>query len=318
MIKQTAARVLGSRPLWPLLMRRALKDRPLTILCYHTLSADTGGVNGWTALRQSDFRAQLADLRSMFDIVSFDEALEGRGGPRPQAVITFDDGDIGLYTHLRPILQDTAVPVTLYIATEQFETGRPFWFDRVVNALQAPGQVALDGLGRWDLPGGGGKDHWAALGPVLNALKTLPPEDRDGAADRIAAQGQGAAPAAPLGPMSREQLRDLARMPEVTIGAHTHGHELLDQIPLEAARVSVARSRSLLEAWTGESVRHFAFPNGNHTAELRAMVRDLGFASATVLEDRLAPRDCDPFALPRVSVGRYDSRARVRLRLAGL
>ena len=118
--------------------------------------------------------------------------------------------------------------------------------------------------------------------------------------------------------MTIEQLRSLAAMPGVTIGAHSHGHELLDQLPLETARQSIARSRDLLRDWTGQAVRHFAFPNGNHTAELRETVRELGFASATILEDRTAPRGSDPFALPRVSIGRYDSQDRFRLRLVGI
>lgn len=318
MIKQAAVQLLGSKPIWPVLLRRALKDQPLTILCYHTLGANTGGINGWTALREKDFRAQLADLKDAYEIVSLDEALEGGQGSRPRAVITFDDGDKGLYIHLLPILQETGVPVTLYIATEQFETRRPFWFDRVVNAHQKAGQVTLEGVGTWTLPGGAGKDHWAALGQVLQALKGVNPEDRDDVADQIVAQGNTPNSDETLGPMTLEQLQTLSKMPGVTIGAHTHGHELLDQIPPKAAEASIARSRDLLKSWTGQSLRHFAFPNGNHTPALRDMVRDLGFASATILEDRTAPKGCDPFALPRISVGRYDAHARVRLRLAGM
>ncbi len=321
MIKSTVVQVLGAKPVWSLLLKRALKDRPLTIMCYHTLSADTGGINSWTSLRRKDFKAQLADLQDIYDIVSLDDALAappGRTG-RPCIVITFDDGDRGLYTHLLPIVQETGVPVTLYIATEQFETGRPFWFDRVVNALQGPGEVGLDGIGRWSLPGSGDKAHWAALGQVLNALKSVPPSEREAAADALVAQGQPPVDnAETLGPMTLEQLQILGKTPGITIGAHTHGHELLDQIPADAARDSVARSRDLLRDWTGQNVRHFAFPNGNHTQSLRDMIRGLGFASATILEDRTAPQGTDPFALPRISVGRYDSRARVRLRLAGI
>ena len=320
MIKSVAVRLLGARPIWTRLMRRALKDRPLTILCYHTLGPSRGGINGWTVLRDRDFREQLEDLRAVYDIVSLDDALSESGQTgRPRAVITFDDGDRGLFVHLLPILRETGVPVTIYVATGQFEAGRPFWFDRVVNALQGPGHVLLDGVGAWELQGGGGKAHWAVLGPILNALKKVPPADRDAAADAIAAQGSAVVAREDcLGPMTLDELKTLADTPGVTIGAHTHGHELLDQISLSDARESVVRSRTLLRQWTGQDIRHFAYPNGNHTEELRNMVRELGFVSATVLEDRTAPAGTDPYALPRISVGRYDSRARVRLRLAGI
>lgn len=317
MKKALAVSTLAAPPVLAVLRRRALRDNPLTVLCYHTLGPDQGGANGWTMLRESDFRAQLADLSRHYDIVSLDTALSGIRSRRPQAVITFDDGDRGLYTHLLPILRETGMPVTIYVATQQFETGRPFWFDRVVNALQGQGEVTLEGLGTWRLPGGGGKEHWMALSPILQALKAADPKQRDGLADEIAAQGEEA-PEPAFGPMTKAQLAELAAQSGVTIGAHAHGHELLDQIAPEAARDSIARSRELLRDWTGQCVEHFAFPNGNHTTGLRAMVRDLGFASAAILGERLAHRGCDPFSIPRISIGRYDSPARVRLRLVGL
>jgi peptidoglycan/xylan/chitin deacetylase (PgdA/CDA1 family) len=177
--------------------------------------------------------------------------------------------------------------------------------------------VDVDGFGRWSLPEENGKARWAVLGEILEALKNEDPEARDALADRIAGQGT-TRPGPALGPMSMEHLKELAETPGVTIGAHSHGHELLDQIPLQQARKSMARSRELLQDWTGQEVRHFAFPNGNHSQALRDIARELGFVSATVLEERTAPRGVDPFALPRISVGRYDSRNRVRLRLVGL
>ena len=317
MIKSLALTALSSPPVWGVLRRRALRENPLTILCYHTLGPDHGGVNGWTALREGDFRAQVADLQAHYDIVSLDEALDGAGGKRPRAVLTFDDGDRGLHAHLLPVLRDMPVPVTIYVATEQFETRQPFWFDRVVNALQGAGDMRVDGLGSWVLPGTDDKAHWDALRPILQALKEIDPALRDAMADKVVAEG-GEAPVLALGPMTKEELAELAAHPGVTIGAHTHGHELLDQLPLEAARTSVARSRELLQDWTGQAVDHFAFPNGNHTGALREMVKDLGFRSATILEERTAPRGCDPFALPRISAGRYDSAARMRLRLVGV
>ena len=317
MLKSLAVSVLARKPVWSVLRRRALQNDPLTLLCYHTLGPDQGGIDGWTVLRVSDFQAQLADIQAHYDIVSLDQALaQSDPGPRPRAVLTFDDGDAGLYRHLLPILRDTPVPVTIYVATGQFETGTPFWFDRVVNALQHPVRIDLADLGTWNIPAGSEKARWQVLGSILQALKSCDPDTREALADQIVAQGTPVSGPA-LGPMTKDQLSELAELPHVTIGAHSHGHELLDQIPLDQATDSIARSRDLLRDWTGQPVRHFAYPNGNHSAALSARIKELGFASATILEERTAPRGTDPFALPRISVGRYDSRDRVRLRLAG-
>lgn len=315
MIRATIIRALGSRPVWHGLRARALGHGAATVLCYHTIGPDAGGTNGWTARRVSDIAADFDWLERHYEVVTLDEILTHGTGARPRAAITFDDGDRGLARHLPGLLRRHPLPVTIYVATEQIETGRPFWFDRVVNAHQGAGRIEVAGLGRFDLPGGPEKTHWAALGPVLEALKSVPHDAREALADEVVAQGRDEGD---LGPMTQDDLKALAAHPLVTIGAHSHGHELLDRIPPEAARNSMARSRDLLRGWTGQGVDHFAWPNGNETPALRKIAANLGFVSAAALGERSARAGADRFALPRVSIGRYDSPARARLRMVGI
>jgi peptidoglycan/xylan/chitin deacetylase (PgdA/CDA1 family) len=328
--KRLARSVLGSRPARALLAAGAQRGDPIAMLCYHTLGADDAPTDAWTVLRASDFRAQVAALRESHEIVSLDAALaEGPGRPgrgRPRAVITFDDGEAGLGRHLLPVLEAERVPVAVHVATGQIESGRPYWFDRVMTALGPPRAVALDlapdlaaaGLPARAIPAGGGAARWAAISEILEALKRLPPARREALADRIAEAAPPPPGAEPLGPLPRAALAALAAHPLVTIGAHSHCHGLLDQLPLAEAESSMARSRALLEAWTGRTVRHFAWPNGNHSPALRAAAARLGFASAAALGGGLWRRGADPFALPRIPVGRHDALARFRLRLLGI
>lgn len=323
-LKQIALGVLNTAPLYRVLQTRAHKGDPVTILCYHTLRPDAEPLDAWIALGVDAFRAQIAMLRKDYDIVSLDDALDRTGqGGRPRVVLTFDDGERGLYDHLLPLLTAEDLPVTIYVATRQIETGTPYWFDQVMNALQGEGETRIDmgeqGLGRWVIGPERGKARWARIGPVLEALKAADPADRDRLAEEVIAQADARAGGfTPLHPMTLDQLKELAAHPRVTIGAHSHGHELLDQVSLEEARISIARSRDLLEEWTGGPVRHFAYPNGNYTPALMTMLTELGFASATILEDRLMHQDAPAEALPRIGVGRYDDLARLRLRLVGV
>lgn len=322
--KRFAARLLSAPFPYRLLQARAHRGDPVTILCYHTLRADDDALEVWLALRMSDFRAQMAFLRQHYRIVSIDEALDDPDGRRPRAVVTFDDGDVGLIQHLLPFVEEEHLPVTVYIATRQIESGRPYWFDAVMNALQSQRPVAIDlqgaGLGTWTVRAERTSSRWLDIAAILEMLKRLDPTRREEVAAMIVRQGEAAAPDRfrPLGPMSVDQVRRLSQSRWVTIGSHSHCHNLLDQIPTAAVRDSLARSRSLLEDWTSRPVLHFAYPNGNHNPHVQHVVAETGHRTAVALGDRLWVRGTDPYVLPRIGIGRYDSLSRFALRLTGV
>ena len=320
-VKDLGMAALTRPEIYGRLRMQALQNDPITILCYHTLGPDTDQMDAWTVLRLRDFRAQIDMLRRDYDIVSLDQALDGPGD-RPQAVLTFDDGDPGLFRHLLPIVQAEALPVTLYVATGQIADRQAYWFDRIMNALQSEGQRRInlneEGLGAWNIGPARGAARWQVISDLLERLKTLPPHQREALTDRIVVQAAPVTlPKQPVGPMRLSQLHQIASEPLFTIGAHSHCHDLLDQIPLDQAAASITQSRELLQDWTDREIRHFAYPNGNHNAALQAELTRQGFRSATVLDNALTPRGAPPMALSRIGVGRYDSLARLRLRMVG-
>jgi peptidoglycan/xylan/chitin deacetylase (PgdA/CDA1 family) len=321
--RRLAKSILTAGLPYALLKARALRKNPITLLCYHTLRPDAEPLDAWTAVRESDFVRQMQFLRAHYDVVSLDEAFaeEEAHGKRPRAVVTFDDGEVGLYDTLLSLLAEMRLPVTLYIATGQIEDGRPYWFDEVMNVLQADGPFTIDltaeDAGAWTIGPRKGKARWGAIASILEALKSTEPARRAALAATIVAQAPAMSAQAfkPLQPLSVAQLREVAGSEWVTIAAHSHCHNLLDQLPADDVRESVARSRTLLEGWTGRPVHHFAYPNGNHNRTVEAIVSDLGFRSAVALDDRLWHRGMDRFALPRISIGRYDDFDRFKLRL---
>lgn len=317
--KRAARAVLGNPPVLGLLRSWRLRGNPVTVLCYHTIGPDIGGPDAWTVLRAADFRAHLSALQQTHDIVGLDQAIADGPGNRgkPRAVLTFDDGEAGNHRHLLPILTERQIPVTIFVATGQIETGQPYWFDQIMGALTASAAIDLTdhGFGRWNIPPNPGPSRWAAVSALLEALKRVAPDRRSTIVADILSQHPLPAGRPPLGPMTRAELAEIAAIPGVTIGAHSHCHNLLDQIPVDEAEASMARSRSLLQGWTGQEVAHFAWPNGNHTPALRQRARRLGFRSASALDMRLWRASADPYALPRLGIGRYDDVTRLRLRL---
>lgn len=322
LLKSLARRALTAEAPYAALRARAHRGNPVTFLTYHTLGADDEDFDAWTVLRRGDFERQVALLRRDYDIVGIDDALSDPAS-RPRAVLTFDDGHSGWLEHLLPIVEREALPVTLYVATGHIQGSTAYWFDAVVNALQTTAPVSLDtgaaGLGRITLNRERGEANWLRLSALLEAMKALEAPARESLARRLvtAAAGQRQPRFRRLQPLTAAEVGTLARSRWVTIGSHSHGHELLDQIALDAARDSIVRSLALLREWTGREVGHFAYPNGNHNAALVAALPGLGLTSAVTTRKGLWRRDGSRFELPRINVGRFDDPARLRLNLLG-
>jgi peptidoglycan/xylan/chitin deacetylase (PgdA/CDA1 family) len=322
-LKSLAKRALTAELPYAALRARALRDDALTLLTYHTLGADDEDFDAWTVLRRGDFERHVALLRRDYDIVALDQGLSGAAGARPRAVLTFDDGHSGWIEHLLPMIEREALPVTLYVATGHVQSGQPYWFDALVNALQTAAPLTLDsgpaGLGTITLNRERGAANWLRMSALFEALKALDADARDVLVQRLIADTatQRRPRFRALQPLTPADVRTLAQSRRVTLGSHSHGHELLDRIALPEAADSIARSIALLREWTGQDVVHFAYPNGNYNAALAAALPGLGLKSAVTTRHGLWRRDGKRFEVPRVAVGRYDDMPRLRLNLLG-
>ena len=321
MMRRLLSGLLATEPL----LRRARRKSPagVAVLMYHEVLADDDAAEAWTAVRVSELRSQIDYLKSAVDILTMDEALTRGDAARPAAVLTFDDGGAGNHKHLLPVLNETRVPVTVFVSTGHVESGRPYWFDRVMNALQVAAPISLDlrdvGLNVYAVGPPSGASNWAQIQRLLVDIKAAGLERNDELADLVEqrAKAAGGAVRAPLKPMTVQQVRELAACPQVTIGAHSHAHGLLTQMSGADTTADVAKSRRLLQEWTGQPVEHFAYPSGEYDARVRENIMSCGFCSAVTTEKRLLRPGCDAFAIPRMSVGRYDSASTFRLSLGG-
>lgn len=297
-------------------LQRRIAARGVTVFMYHELGGDREDVEAWQVVRRSDFLRQIDHVRRHYRIVSLDEAMDThayRGGSeKPVAVITFDDGHRGTLDHLVPIIESEALPATLYVATGHIVDERPYWFDRVVNALQIRQPLVVD-LSRWGLPvyafdGTRGARNWSQIEAVLATVKQLPAADCEAVADHIEACTKALDRSRPaLTPLHAADVTAMARQPLLTLGSHSHGHEVLTNIPLEMATASVQRSQRLLQSWTGRKIDHFAYPGGFTNPALQVMTQQLGFRSAMGTRIGVWTDHSPLFDIPRVAVGRYDS-----------
>jgi peptidoglycan/xylan/chitin deacetylase (PgdA/CDA1 family) len=118
--------------------------------------------------------------------------------------------------------------------------------------------------------------------------------------------------------MTPTEVLDLSSDPMCTIGNHTDGHELLNQLHREDASRSIRKAQELLTRWTGTPPRHFSYPNGNYTPEHCELVSTLGFSTAVTTKPGIWTRTDSIYEIPRIGIGRFDNFNLFRAKLSGL
>ena len=250
------------------------------------------------------FRWQLKTLAASFNVVPLAEAAaalhEGTLPPRA-ACITFDDGYADNAEVALPLLREQGLTATFFIATGYVGGGRMF-NDSVIEVVRGlPGpRLAVEWLGVGTLPIGDVASRRAAIGRLLDALKYLPPAERQAAVERLVEESGVTLPDNLM--MSAAQVRELADA-GMEVGAHTVTHPILTRIDGSLARDEIARSRDEVAAMTGRPVRVFAYPNGRPGTDYDRthvdIVRELGFEAAVSTARGVATRRSDRYQLPR-------------------
>jgi len=311
------------------LERWALRRPPqprVAVLMYHEVLPDEVAFPSWLVVKSSEFRGQMEYLAEHFDVLSLDDAASfiqssAPGAPRahPKAVVTFDDGYAGNFHHALPVLKSLGLPCTVYVATSKILRGGRYWYDDVICALLASDKRHLrleTSLGQIEYRGSHGTEaaKWAAIQRVLTEMKRLGKEERRTLVDTLEADHL----VPELRMMSPEELQALSSDRLVTIGNHTHGHDLLDRISLEQGEISIRDAQEHLQALTSVHPLHFSYPSGHFTEEIAQQVASLGFRTAVTTESRVWTAADSTFHIPRIGIGRFDNMNLFRGKVAGL
>jgi peptidoglycan/xylan/chitin deacetylase (PgdA/CDA1 family) len=292
------------------------------VLMYHEVLPDDVALPAWTIVKESDFRWQLNFLKIYFDFVSIDQALERidrkHNAKRPFAVVTFDDGYKGNFNTVLPIMETLGLPFIVYIATKAIVEEELYWYDRIINLLNIRENLQVKLIWNHQLktltiPKNGEDCRWLQVQKILNLLKIMAPEDREQAVSNIV--DKHSVNVSSFGMMNEDEMRQLSYSNCVTIGCHTHGHELLDQLDARAVRETLNIAYGYIKSITGYSPRHFAYPNGNFNNCIINLVRDAGYDSAvTTLPGILSDRNCR-MRIPRLSIGRFETKSQFKARV---
>ena len=84
------------------------------------------------------------------------------------------------------------------------------------------------------------------------------------------------------------------------IGAHTKTHPKLSRIPPAQAREEISGSKKSLEDRFGVPIRHFCYPYGDYSPQVRDMVEEAGYETAVTVDPGVWCGDTDRFLVPRI------------------
>ncbi|MDX2201908.1 MAG: polysaccharide deacetylase family protein [Hyphomicrobiaceae bacterium] len=273
--------------------------------------------------------AILATRAAGHDIVSLDEAVRRLAEQQPGApfaCFTLDDGYRDNLLYAYPIFKRHQAPFTIYVATDFCDGSGDLWWIVLENAIRAASRLDVSiGGERLTLDTGTPRQKSEAFAAIYWPLRKLPEREMR-AIVRGIARDAGYDPAPLCGDliMTWDEVRELAKDPLVTIGAHTRSHLALAKLTEEEAREEIAGSVARIEQELGVRCRHFAFPYGDASAagpREFELARALGLATAVttrkgVVGEAVRGALC---ALPRVSLnGDYQKARFVSVYLTGL
>jgi peptidoglycan/xylan/chitin deacetylase (PgdA/CDA1 family) len=256
------------------------------ILNYHTLTA-------------AEMSAQIELWAPHFDFIHHDDLgrrIETPGG-KPFCLVTFDDGKRSNLTEAAPVLAKYGVPAVFYIVTKFADGDLPaLWFDTYRAFLKALGETpkGLEAEALKRLP------HRERLERMENAYHAYGFRPRLDDADSIA--------------LSWDEVRILKQQGHA-IGAHSDTHAILTTAPPAEAKAEIDRSMTRVREEVGGRCVSFAFPNGNHTAELARYAMDRGAETVMTTDPTWVGAADEPWRLPRVQIHPFQSTAWQQLKV---
>jgi peptidoglycan/xylan/chitin deacetylase (PgdA/CDA1 family)/SAM-dependent methyltransferase len=276
------------------------------VLLYHRLDEQPDVHE--LAIPPALFAHHLQWLKTECTLMPLDDLLAAAPDQLPArpVALTFDDGYVDNLEVAVPLLEGT--PASFFLTTRWLDEPGEYWWDVLERVLlggaDVPASLQVTISGRAETLAAGDRDarqraYWRLHDAMVHASV--------GERDRLEAclstwSGGGALR---VRPVNADEVRRLAAVPGVTVGAHTINHVALpDQSP-ESALAEVTQSRATLARVIGKPVNLFAYPYGAIDRRSAAGVRESCRWGLSCDEEPLGEA-FDAARVPRLGVKRWE------------
>jgi peptidoglycan/xylan/chitin deacetylase (PgdA/CDA1 family) len=197
--------------------------------------------------------------------------------PRGAVWLSLDDGWKENIDNVIPIAVAENIPVTIFIYTDAVEDGS-FWWRHLRNYTELLPPEIRRTKAIMELPEDARKR-------ILSLIAEAEPRSRS---NREA--------------MTIEDVRNIAAVSQVTIGAHTVTHPALFNCDDSQIDYELRESKRKLEEWTGKPVISFSYPFGRFDGRERQFLEQYGYHLAATTENRLSRLESDGYLFPRTDM----------------
>ena len=213
-------------------------------------------------------------LRSLVEAgghpVSMDDILKAKVNasilPTGAFAVTFDDGFENNYSVALPILEQLEVPATIYITSKFIDENLMSWIDRIEWALVQTDASEIDLPWNKLAPIATPLEKIVALEDIRNTVKTSSNINPDELATNIQESLCGKKVTSLNDTLNRklswQQVSQLASNNLISIGGHTHTHQILAHLDEPRLDYEVTTPISMIEEYTSAPVIHFSYPEG--------------------------------------------------------
>ena len=211
--------------------------------------------------------------------------------PKGGVVVTVDDGWKTNEENIVAIANKYEVPVTIFISSEPVEKGNFWW-----PYIEAANKQRLTSIS-------------------IETLKKVPNEERREVLQGIKSNVQLSRQA-----MTIDQLRNISKSKNITIGSHTVTHPILTNCNNEETKFELKTSKEQIESWIKKKVYCFAYPNGDYGEREIRHLKMLGYTSAFTTEAAYLTEDSlqNLYELPRFVIWENISKAEAICRILGI
>jgi len=251
------------------------------IMVYHGICLDNPTKFNSIFLTLKTFESHLKFYKKYLNVVSLDDYYQQRfSKDKFNICLTFDDGFANNYKYILPLLAQYELPAAFFI-TAISHAGYDILWNDFLSIVSKYGPKRISYKDDSYIKDKHNRYISTKTSTSLNELL------RNGGFREKAEMMEELYPLVPFKAnkndedywlqMSREQIKQVAASPYITIGAHGYYHNDLAKINIEDVKEELVNTKTYLETVTGKPVNSFAFPYGSYNADVVAIAKKTGY-----------------------------------------